>query len=357
MFFKRLLNSIKQLKPIRGFTKVYKAEHALNAVNKPLLNQQEILDFNQELESLAVKWPTNPKQSNALRQGELSSRYMGSGMEYEESRPYQPGDEIRRFNWRLMAKTGQAYSKYFQEERQENWFILLDHRATMRFGTKTRLKATQATRVAGYYAWLAQQAGVPVSLGRMTDRLEQTPIYEGRSSFSQIMQKACEPCPPLKNVIQKQPAQIDLNDVLVDISHQLQAGARVMVISDFYDLDDKTCETLVAMQNTLLVKAVLITDSAEHNLPEIENLTLVSNQNAKNYPINPQQRAQFKQWALGYFEEIQQKLNSVGVQTYSLLAQDELKEIALNLSATGMQKATSGVKANAQNAVKKAAES
>ncbi len=298
-------------------------------VQQPILSHQDILDFARELEGIAAKLPLNPKQSDALRQGEQSSRYMGSGMEYEESRPYEMGDEIRRINWRLMAKTGKAFTKLYQEERQESWFILIDHRASMRFGTRVRLKATQAARVAGYYAWLAQQAGIPVSVGRLAEKFEQSPSFEGRSTFSQIMQMVSKPCPPMVNSA----SEAQLNDVLLSLSHQLPAGSRFIIISDFHDVDEKTAETLTAMQDFLLVKAVLIKDAAEVALPEISGLQLQSTVNGQRYQLDSKaDRDYFQEWADRYFSAINARLQAANVSYFELAAEADLNQLNLCLS-------------------------
>ncbi|NPA72635.1 MAG: DUF58 domain-containing protein, partial [Gammaproteobacteria bacterium] len=243
-------------------------------VNAPILSAEEIVDLAGELAMLTQKVTSNCKPSEALKQGEQSSRFMGAGLEYEESRPYELGDEIRRINWRLMAKTGKAYTKLFQEERQESWLILVDHRQSMRFGSRVRLKATQAARVAGYFAWLAQKAAVPVVGARLAESLVLTPSFEGRSCYAHLMEAFSEACPPLdENSVAHEP---HINDVLLSLHQQIQPGSRLILISDFHDADDKTTEILTALQQRAMVKAVLIQDPVERHLPNVSGLRLQS---------------------------------------------------------------------------------
>jgi len=302
-----------------------------NKVDAPILSAQEIMDYAKVLERTAAKMPANPHQSEALRQGEQSSRFMGSGMEYEESRPYQLGDEIRRINWRLMARTGQAYTKLYQEERQENWFILTDHRASMRFGTRKRLKATQAARVAGYYAWLAQQAGIPVSVGRLAEGFAHSPIFEGKSVYERIMQFVCQPCPPFKP--QDSSTEPHINDVLLNLMLKLQPGTRLIILSDFHDVNQETTEVLTAMQDFLSIKAVWIQDTSESSLPNIDGLQLQSMVNDDIYDIaNSEQRANYQAWVNDYQAALQHHLQAANVGVYALFANDSLQQINLTLS-------------------------
>lgn len=305
--------------------------NSMNRADAPIMSAQEIIAYAEELESSAAKVSPNLKQSEALRQGEQSSRFMGAGMEYEESRPYQVGDEIRRINWRLMARTGQAYTKLYQEERQESWFILVDHRASMRFGTRTRIKATQAARLAGYYAWLAQQAGVPVAVGRLNDGFEHSPIFEGKSVYAQIMQAICKPCPPLAPQAESHPEPY-LNDVLLSLTQQLQPGTRLILLSDFHDVNSKTTEILTAMQEFLSIKAVWVKDISESRLPQVDGLQLQSMVDNRVYDISSErQRASYQAWSKQYQAAVQQLLQQANVAFYSVYAHDNISQMSIAL--------------------------
>jgi len=303
-------------------------------LTSPILSDTQILDLAVALESIVAKLPNNPKQSSAMRQGEQPSRYRGAGMEYEESRPYEIGDEIRRINWRLMAKTGQAYTKLYQEERQENWFLLVDHRSTMRFGTRSQLKASQAAKVAAYFAWQAQNSGIPVSVGRLAESFVQSPIFEGRSAFSQIMHAVSQPCPPLASS-EEEP---HLNDVLLSLSHQLQAGSRLIVISDFHDINDRSVEILTALQAFLLIKAVMIQDAAEVDIPEIKGLKLQSTVDNRLVDVDSSfQRERFSEWSKQYFDAIAAQLHTANVRFYALTTEMNLTAVNRVLSGTGLE--------------------
>ena len=94
--------------------------------------------------------------------GDAPAVTRGYGGDYEESRTYQPGDELRFMNWRLLARTGVPFVKVFREERQPGGFVLIDRRASMRFGTRRRLKVTQAARVAAWCAFRWQRRRVAI---------------------------------------------------------------------------------------------------------------------------------------------------------------------------------------------------
>ena len=124
----------------------------------PLLTETELQALYQRARSATA----DSSLQNLLEQrqaGDVASRYRGAGLDYAESRPYQPGDEPRFMHWSVTARTGKPHVKQFREERRPAVFIVLDRRKAMRFGTKVRLKAAQAARVAALIAFAATQQG------------------------------------------------------------------------------------------------------------------------------------------------------------------------------------------------------
>jgi len=88
-----------------------------------------------------------------------TSRFRGRGVDYVESRAYQPGDDIRLMDWRLTARSGRPHTKVFQEEREQSILLLVDCNASMHFGSRARFKSVQAARTAALVAWAAVHGG------------------------------------------------------------------------------------------------------------------------------------------------------------------------------------------------------
>ncbi|MEM1142122.1 MAG: DUF58 domain-containing protein [Pseudomonadota bacterium] len=97
------------------------------------------------------------RQKRALAQlaGSQRSTFRGRGIEFEEVRGYQPGDDIRAIDWRVTARTGEAHTKMFHEERERPVLIVVDQRAPMRFGSQHCFKAVLAAELAALLAWSA----------------------------------------------------------------------------------------------------------------------------------------------------------------------------------------------------------
>lgn len=87
--------------------------------------------------------------------GAHRSRFHGRGMDYRESRHYQPGDDIRNMDWRITARSGHAHVKVFDEERERPVVLLVDFSASLFFASQGVFKSVQAARLAALIGWSA----------------------------------------------------------------------------------------------------------------------------------------------------------------------------------------------------------
>lgn len=109
--------------------------------------------------------------SNTFSSGEFLSLFHGHGMEYEESRKYAFGDDMRRIDWKVTARSDQAYVKVFREEREINFLILLDVSRSMCFGVGERTKLDVASELAALMALVAEKRGDRVGVLVFSDQL------------------------------------------------------------------------------------------------------------------------------------------------------------------------------------------
>jgi len=95
----------------------------------------------------------------ATKSGGHLSRFRGRGMEFDESRVYQPGDDVRNMDWRVTARAGTPHVKLFREERERPVWLIADLGPAMRFGTRVAFKSVIAARAAALLAWAAADKG------------------------------------------------------------------------------------------------------------------------------------------------------------------------------------------------------
>jgi uncharacterized protein (DUF58 family) len=127
---------------------------------------------------------------NDLFSGEYHSTFKGQGMEFEEVRQYQPGDDIRLIDWNVTARTGFPYVKKFREERELSVVILVDASSSGRFGTRERFKSDTAAELTALLAFSAIKNNDKVGLIIFTDRIEKfIPPQKGRSHVPRLIRE------------------------------------------------------------------------------------------------------------------------------------------------------------------------
>jgi uncharacterized protein (DUF58 family) len=123
--------------------------------------------------------------------GQYKSVFKGRGMEFDEVREYQPGDEIRSIDWNVTARMGHPYVKKFVEERELNVMLVLDMSRSSYFGTVHKLKSQIATELCSVLAFSAIKNNDKVGLIAFTDRIEKyIPPRKGLRHILRIIREA-----------------------------------------------------------------------------------------------------------------------------------------------------------------------
>ena len=92
---------------------------------------------------------------NTVFTGEYHSKFKGTGIEFDEVRHYQPGDDIRAINWKVTAKMGDPYIKTFQEDREPTVLLLVDISQSGDIGTHTKTKLQIAAEISAILGFSA----------------------------------------------------------------------------------------------------------------------------------------------------------------------------------------------------------
>lgn len=203
-----------------------------------------------------------PLDTRAAQAGQQSSRLYGRGMDYAESRVYQPGDDVRRLDWRLTARSGELHTKLFQEEREGRLLILLDTHASMRFGTRVRFKSVQAARAAALAGWYAVRAGERVgamAFGNGQHLLKPRGGPRGAVAL----------CGALADW-DADAATSDTDEPLSDAiarAGRLHGASRVLLISDGLSCDEAARGRLREVTRHARVAVLVVADALERDLP------------------------------------------------------------------------------------------
>lgn len=199
-----------------------------------------------------------PLRSRASRHGQQSSRLYGRGMDYAESRVYQAGDDVRRLDWRLTARSGKLHTKLFQEDREACLLILLDTHASMNFGTRERFKSVQAARAAAAAAWYAVRAGERVgamAFGHADQLLR--PQAGPRGALAVCGALAQWDGLPASGNIES------LADALTRAARVLHGASRVLLISDGCSSGAAARQRLLDLSRHAGVNVLVVADALE----------------------------------------------------------------------------------------------
>ena len=99
------------------------------------------------------------REATGLFAGNYASAFRGGGIEFEESRPWAPGDDVATFDWNATARTGEPYVKRFRAERNQTLFFALDVSGSMRFGSAAASKLATALHALLLLAAAASRVG------------------------------------------------------------------------------------------------------------------------------------------------------------------------------------------------------
>jgi uncharacterized protein (DUF58 family) len=203
------------------------------------------------------------------------SKMRGRGIDFEEFRPYQAGDDIRLIDWRVTARTSRPFTKVFREERERPVIIAVDQTHNMFFGSQTAFKSVLAAQAAAVFCWLAIDNGDRVGglVFSDTDSSLVRPKRSRRSAlhllnqifqYNQHLQYVKDPDALIPSDPTFQPG---LAHALGQIRRITKPGSTLYVISDFVTLDEKALQYLNQLSRHNNVVCCFVYDALEETLP------------------------------------------------------------------------------------------
>lgn len=260
--------------------------------------------------------------AGALSGGDRS-KIKGRGMEFDEARHYQPGDDIRSIDWRVTARTGKTHTKVFREERERPVFAFTDFTQSMYFGTAYLCKSVQAAHLASLITWNAIQRGDKVGglIFNNSNDIELKPKAQAKSALA-VMQALVDMHQP-----QFKALEIDTQSIFYTAVQRLQhiakPGALVYLISDFNGLSDASMAVISNIARHCEVKAILVNDPMEVSLPNSAvQQTLTITNGVERQQVNLGESAsnhEYQSQQATHFQSIKQAfaLYGIGLRTVS----------------------------------------
>ena len=249
--------------------------------------------------------------------GDYHSVFKGRGMNFEDVREYQPGDEIRAIDWNVTARLGSPFVKKFTEERELTVMLIVDVSASGNFGSTSQSKRELAAEVACLLAFSAIRNNDKVGLLLFSDRLELfIAPKKGRSHTLRIIREILFFDPKGRGT--------DAAAALDHLNKIITRRAVVFLISDFQAPDFSRELAVTAKRHDLI--AIRIQDERESILPPIGLITLEDAETGDQIEINAADsrvRAQFAQLAQTQLAETMRVLRRNRIDRIELRTGDE----------------------------------
>lgn len=177
-------------------------------------------------------------QARQMLAGGHKSRFRGRGMDFDQVRIYQPGDDVRSIDWRVTARTQVPHTKIFSEERERPILVISDLRSPMFFGSQ-RLKSVVACEISAALAWAGLAANDRA--GGLVFGPQQQADIKSRRSHHAVLQFIHRLHEYSAQLIEPQVDRYSLADILEESRQFILPGSTIFIVSDFHDLDN-SCE-------------------------------------------------------------------------------------------------------------------
>jgi len=216
---------------------------------------------------------TTKKLVNDVFAGEYHSSFRGQGMEFEEVREYQPGDDVRLIDWNVTARTGVPFIKKFREERELSVMLLVDASSSGQFGTRSQLKEEMAAEICGLLAFSAIRNNDKVGMIIFTDEVEK--FIAPRKGRGHVLRL-------IREILYFKPVgrSTNISKALEYLNRVIKRKSVVFLVSDF--LSSGYASDLVIANRKHDVVAIKIGDERE---AKMENFGLIDFEDAETGEI------------------------------------------------------------------------
>jgi uncharacterized protein (DUF58 family) len=219
---------------------------------------------------------------NELLAGQWNSAFKGRGIEFEEVRPYQIGDDVRAIDWNVTARTGRPFVKLFREEREMAVMLLVDQSASQSLGTHLQTKRELVTELSATIAFSAIKSNDKVGLTLFTDGIEKfVPARKGTRHVLRIIRELLY-CEPMGQ-------GTSLRKALEHLNRTASRRTVVFLVSDFQDAGYERALKIARRKHDLI--PIVVADQREFTMPQIGLVRLRDAETGKMVALDTFSRA------------------------------------------------------------------
>jgi uncharacterized protein (DUF58 family) len=218
------------------------------------------------------------KAINSQMQGDFHSVFKGSGLEFDDVRPYQYGDDIRAIDWNVSAKGHGTFVKTFREDKEQTVFFILDVSASEEIGNPGKMKSDIGKEICGVLALSAVKESTHVGLICYSDQKEK--YVKPAKGISQAYQI-------ISTLYRLKPASLktNLSKAIAYALNTIKRRSVIILISDFID-DTNYLASLKAMAHRHDLVMIHLSDKREKSLPKLGIVPILDKETQKTIWIN-----------------------------------------------------------------------
>jgi len=220
--------------------------------------------------------PLENHSNSSQLAGSRKSALRGRGIDFDEVRLYQAGDDMRTVDWRVTARTGKMHTKVFHEEKERPVLLVLDLRSGMHFGSKRCFKSVVAANAAALLAWAAIASGDRIGALLISDHgITDIKPQRSRHTLLQLFRQMIALDKQHEN--SAAPATtVNWQQAMQQLRALVRPGACVIMLSDFHDWNTECQQALHTVVRHGQCFAIHIHDALEKQLPAIGFVNLRS---------------------------------------------------------------------------------
>jgi uncharacterized protein (DUF58 family) len=226
-----------------------------------------------------------------LLAGGWHSAFKGRGIEFEEVRPYQVGDDVRAIDWNVTARSDQPYIKLFREEREMAVMLLVDLSASHSLGTQLQTKRELITELCATLAFSAIKNNDKVGLTLFTDGIEKSfPPRKGARHVLRLIRELLY-CEPIGR-------GTSLRTALEHLNRTASRRTVVFLVSDFLDQGYERALRVARRKHDIV--PLVISDRREHEMPNVGLIRLRDAETGDSVTLDTSSRATrraYQAWA------------------------------------------------------------
>lgn len=314
--------------------------HSNNYFDNILHNEKGVIAKLDELLACkkfanAINCDFSGKNTNCIKNRRAKLR--GRGMDFSEVRNYQAHDEIRHMEWRVTARTGRPHVKLYHEERDRPIILLCDFNPSMYFGTRYAFKSVVAAHLSAIIAWIASKQGDRIggflwsSPSVYTEcqprgrRFGVLPLLKALSNYTANY--------PQHNYVT---TSMIFSDMLNKVKPFIRSGSMIILVSDFYQLDENCKPYLSQLRLTNDILAYHICDPVELAPPR-PGLYPITDGNRKLLldTTNPSISKHYATYCQERITNLKRLFNSVQITYTQVKAENNIPQLAMQTFQRG----------------------